>query len=231
MESALIGVNDMFSYSEQGRDVPSSVEGLEPRRVCAYQRYDRDTLDPENEETEIRVAELAHVLDAVRGRRVLDLGCNGGLSSLLAARAGAASVDGIDVDTELVRRLNETAERMDLPVHAEAIPFWDCPIDRRADVVFAFEIVHWLVDQGSELPAIARRLRALTGQVMFIETPWDTSEPSIAAAGSMDENRYSARDLIECLLAEGFNVRIMHFSRYFLGASKRVMIEARPVAQ
>lgn len=207
----------------------SSAEGLAENQVCAYQRFDRLTLAALNEETIIRVAELEPLLWRVSGRTVLDLGCNGGLSSLLAARSGALRVDAVDVDAELIARLQVTATELGLPVNAEVVPFWEIKPSRKADVVLAFEIVHWLVDQGAELKSIANRLYELTGQILLIETPWDSSEPSIAAVGHIDEKKYSARDLIEALLTTGFEVRVLHFSQYFRGDSKRVMLEARVI--
>ncbi len=55
-----------------------------------------------------------HVLDApeaVRGRRVLDLGCGSGLVALAAARAGAARVLAVDADpyAAVAARLNAEA--------------------------------------------------------------------------------------------------------------------------
>lgn len=210
----------------RAKPVATSLADLDPKRVCTYQVFGLADLSPQNEETRVRVDELESVLPTVLGRTVLDLGCNGGLSSLLAARAGATSVYAMDVDADLISQLQRTADEHGLPVTAERIPFWELPTARAADVVFAFEIVHWLVHQGASLDQVARRLRELTGDVLFIETPWDATEPSIRVKETIKDHHYSARDLIAALLDSGFKVEVMHFSQYFGGDSKRVMLKA-----
>jgi len=71
-------------------------------------------------ENRVRVAQLA------RGRDVLDLCCNAGGFALQAARAGARSVVGVDLDEVVLERAREAARlnRLDVRfVHADAFPY------------------------------------------------------------------------------------------------------------
>lgn len=54
----------------------------------------------------------------VAGRRVLDLGCGGGVAALAAARAGAGSVSGADIDPFARRALTLNAQANGLAVSA-----------------------------------------------------------------------------------------------------------------
>lgn len=53
---------------------------------------------------------------AIRGKRVLDLGCNNGLYSYLAMRHGASHVVGVEPRGMFVRGLNAFAQQHDLPM-------------------------------------------------------------------------------------------------------------------
>ncbi len=72
----------------------------------------------------------------VRGRRVLDFGCGGGVTALAAARAGAAEVVANDVDPWALATLALAAERQGLrvtPLLAD--------LTRHARRAFAFDVV------------------------------------------------------------------------------------------
>ena len=207
---------------------------LNEHQICVYDRFDPRTLTPLNAETEVRVRELADIVQQVQGRTVLDIGCNSGLTTLLAAKAGALHVLAVAVNHTLVEGLNSLAQDHGVAIEAVHCNFWDIPEEQECEVVFAFEVIHWLVQQGARHDDIASRLRRMTLGKLFVETPWDSTEPSIAHGTSGSEvEAYSARDLIRALIAVGFSVSVLHFSQYFAGASCRVMLEAsveRPVA-
>ncbi|MDB4945821.1 MAG: SAM-dependent methyltransferase [Labilithrix sp.] len=61
--------------------------------------------------------------DTVRGKRVLDFACGGGLVAMAAARAGAASVRACDIDpfARVVTRLNARANGVDVEVTCEDV--------------------------------------------------------------------------------------------------------------
>jgi predicted nicotinamide N-methyase len=72
----------------------------------------------------------------VRGRRVLDFGCGGGVTALAAARAGAREVVANDVDPWALATLALAAERQDLrvtPLLAD--------LTRQARRAFEFDVV------------------------------------------------------------------------------------------
>ncbi|HEX9106064.1 MAG TPA: methyltransferase domain-containing protein [Longimicrobiales bacterium] len=83
---------------------------------------------------------LARVLldqpQLVAGRRVLDVGCGGGVTALAAARAGAAEVVANDVDPWALATLALAAERQNLPVR----PLLD-DLTRHPDAAAGFDVV------------------------------------------------------------------------------------------
>lgn len=96
-----------------------------------------------------------HVLDhpeLVRGRRVADIGCGGGIVAIAAARSGATSVSAIDLETFAIEacRLNAAANGVDLELE-EADPIgtdagWDVVLvgDLWYEPVLAGRMAPWL---------------------------------------------------------------------------------------
>jgi ribosomal protein L11 methyltransferase len=77
-----------------------------------------------HETTRLVAEALADRTDAVRGSRVLDVGCGSGILSLAAVALGAASVRALDVDPDAVMVTRENADRNGLSatVTADATP-------------------------------------------------------------------------------------------------------------
>ena len=111
-----------------------------------------------------------YVLDRpaeVAGRRVLDLATGSGLCALAAARAGAAHVEGVDVDPVAIAaaRLNAEHNGVDVELHERDV--LDEPLAPGVDVVLAGDVFYdaamaervqpWLVD------AARRGARVLLG--------------------------------------------------------------------
>ena len=111
-----------------------------------------------------------HVLDVpaeVAGRRVLDLATGSGLCALAAVRAGAAHVEGVDVDPVAVEAARLNAERNGLDLALAVRDVLDEPLAADVDVVLAGDVFYdaamaervqpWLVD------AARRGARVLLG--------------------------------------------------------------------
>jgi ribosomal protein L11 methyltransferase len=77
-----------------------------------------------HETTRLVAEALAARQDAVRGSRLLDVGCGSGILSLAAVALGAASVRALDVDPDAVAVTRENADRNGLSatVTADATP-------------------------------------------------------------------------------------------------------------
>ena len=73
-----------------------------PKNTCAYECFDPDTLEPLNDVTFTRLAELGWAPTEFKDKEVLDIGCNSGLLSIYAARLGAKHVYAYDVQQPLV---------------------------------------------------------------------------------------------------------------------------------
>lgn len=113
--------------------------------------------------------------EAVAGRDVLDLGCGTGGLSLLAARLGARSVVGLDVEPEPVRVARERARDLGGPVR----PTFAIPPDPRKlplpaesmDAILLFDVLEHLMDPESVLSECGRVLRR-GGRMLVWWVPW-----------------------------------------------------------
>ena len=86
-----------------------------------------------------------HVLDTpaeVAGRRVLDLATGSGLCALAAGRAGAAHVEGVDVDPVAVEAARLNAEHNGIEVVVSARDVLDEPLPADVDVVLAGDVFY-----------------------------------------------------------------------------------------
>jgi SAM-dependent methyltransferase len=128
---------------------------------------------------------LQQVLDELKPRRVLDIGCNTGIYSALAARAGA-SVAAVDIDEgalDAVRRVSRE-ERLDItacranlccPTPATGWMNRECAslVDRlrdRFDGVLMFAVLHhFLVTERVPLHEVAEFAASLTRDWLLIE--------------------------------------------------------------
>jgi trans-aconitate methyltransferase len=198
--------------------------------VCSYQEFDVQTLEPLNRQTALRIEDLAPVWESVRGRTVLDVGCNVGLATMLSCRAGATSVLSVDVDPPALSRVRWLATRHGLPVTTKLARLNQLtPATDGAQVVLALEVLHWIVQQGTPLAEAVAQLAALASETLIVETPWSITEPSIASQTHLTADDYSMDALLEALLESFASVEVVRFCRY-VGAgtlSQRVLLACR----
>jgi 2-polyprenyl-3-methyl-5-hydroxy-6-metoxy-1,4-benzoquinol methylase len=134
-----------------------------PEKTCVYERYDPQTLEPLNGETNTRLQELGWSAQDFTGRTVLDIGSSSGLLTMYALRLGAVKVDACDVQPAFVEFVSSVVQAQGLPVTVSGINFDKlCPAERKADIVLFMELLHWVVSQGLELRKVISRLAELT---------------------------------------------------------------------
>ncbi len=200
-----------------------------PKNACAYEVYDPKTLMPGNESTFVRLMELGWKDTEFSGRRVLDIGANTGILSLRAHQLGASSVQAVDVQAPLVEFFASVVARHKLPITVERRSF--AQLDQAkdaADIVLFMEVLHWIVDQGGNVPDTIAKLAALTHDTLYLETPWDIHEPSIASKGIITEERYNIELILRELSRHFTDVQVVRFMTYFgkMPGSKRVLLRA-----
>jgi predicted Ser/Thr protein kinase len=98
----------------------------------------------------------------VTGKRVLELGCNIGLLSTSALRAGATSATAVDRDPAILRAAAMVASahgvaprfvRLDLDSH----PDWESKLGTAEyDTVFALNLLHWVQSKGRLLEYLSQ---------------------------------------------------------------------------
>lgn len=133
---------------------------------------------------------------AVRGKRVIDMGCGDGASSSRLLEFGAAHVLGIDVsETTLARaRRRAVPGRLDFAVGDVTVE-----LEGVHDVVFGRSILHHL-DYRRFLPSVYERNLAPGGTMLFMEPQGSnllvrTYTRLVAAAHTPDERSFMKEDL------------------------------------
>lgn len=97
----------------------------------------------------------------LRGARVLDVGCGGGILSEYLAAAGA-HVTGIDANADLIAIAQMHAARSNHDIHYECISIEDLDADgdEGYDLVTCMELLEHVPDPARMVAQCARRLRA-----------------------------------------------------------------------
>ncbi|BDC49783.1 50S ribosomal protein L11 methyltransferase [Bryobacterales bacterium F-183] len=129
-------------------------------------------------------AVIDRVLREVQPERLLDIGCNTGNFSILAANAGVREVVAIDRDAECVNHVYRRGHAAILPLqvdlarptpatgweNSETSPFLKRALDRKFDAVLALAVLHHLlVTERVPLDALLDLLADLTTKLLVIE--------------------------------------------------------------
>lgn len=88
-----------------------------------YGEYDENSLVPLNQETRIRANELEILNNLVKGKTVLDIGCNKGYASILAVKHGATKVTSTDVVDSELEFFRHVIRKHNLPIYVDHISF------------------------------------------------------------------------------------------------------------
>jgi SAM-dependent methyltransferase len=176
-----------------------------------------------------RATNLARVLDAERGARVLEIGCGMGELVLGLSRAGYRC-DGIDVSEVRIRRL-QTLQSSQLQFHlveGTTLPFGPATFDAAISMQL-FEHLH-PDDANLHLQEVHRVLRP--GGRYLLETPnrlvgpGDVSRFFTETPQGFHLREYSISDMVKLLYAAGFSsVAVSRWRSRFMSAENAVSLE------
>ena len=94
------------------------------------------------------------LLEDVKGKKILDLGCGSGIYAKLLTKKGAI-VKGFDISPEMIRIAKQENPNLDLKVGtADKIPF-----NEKFDIVLASLVVHYIKDWSKMFKEIRRVLK------------------------------------------------------------------------
>ena len=204
--------------------IPISV----PENSCAYEEYDPKTLEPANDSTYTRLLELGWAQEDFAGKNVLDIGGSTGILSLYAHKLGAKCISYLDVQKPLADFFKQVVEVHNLPIEVAQKSFDDLNADDARDVVLFMEVLHWIVDQGGSISMSIKKLATLTNETLFLETPWNVGEPSIASRGVVSNADYNIELIIRELHKYFDRIEMVRFMTYFgdMKNSKRILLKA-----
>ncbi|HYX46977.1 MAG TPA: bifunctional 2-polyprenyl-6-hydroxyphenol methylase/3-demethylubiquinol 3-O-methyltransferase UbiG [Sphingomicrobium sp.] len=175
----------------------SLLHKLNPVRL----KYVRDQIDQHWQGDECSRAPLA-------GKRVLDVGCGGGLLTEPLRRLGA-EVTGIDASPEVIAVAREHARAMGLEIDYRSGDVQE--LESQFDLITAMEVVEHVAEPAAFLGALARRLAP--GGLLLMSTPnataWSRLLLITVAEGlghiprhTHDFDKFIAPDRMKMLLAD-----------------------------
>lgn len=192
---------DLFAHLSRIVSVPSERFGTQTRGMPYQSLFygGREIIAGRRRDMQERMGMLD--LADIRNRTVLDIGCNLGAASLLAAEAGAARVYGVEsvpaIATAAIRLNVLTA----LPCTYRCAPWGAEGIRPVCDTAFAFSVDRHIGNDA----ALAAGIRASARSVLYFETHRGAAMPTairsicarVEQIGSTDEGR---RKLYRCSL-------------------------------
>lgn len=167
--------------------------------------------------------ERAIPLPEMKGKSVLDIGCDHGHWCWLAAVKGAAKIVGLDRGRKVKGEDIDLCTRNDLIAKDKGYPCSFDPIDLgkqwkeygRFDVVFCFSMYHHVFENCGDHRAIWFWLWRHTAGELLWENPTDDSDSVVRANVSADKRaRYAIREILEA--AESY------FETEFIGPALHV---------
>jgi predicted Ser/Thr protein kinase len=147
--------------------IAAAAPASSPGRALAYYALDFGGLRWPGERPWAERWRVLRQITAVRGRRVLELGCNLGLLSIFLLReAGAATALAVDRDPLILEAASQAAAGFAVQPEFRRVDFdrdagWEAALaDFRPDVVFALSVLNW-VEHPARLLAFLGRCEEL----------------------------------------------------------------------
>jgi SAM-dependent methyltransferase len=116
------------------------------------------------------------ILDEIKDKRVLDIGCNKGLFSFIVKQHGAKYVRGIDPLESSITLAKEIANTLKLEIDFRCEKFSKQLLSEEPyDIVLCLSSYHYLYQECQNHRAIFRMLSVICDE-MYWENPWDMTD-------------------------------------------------------
>ena len=198
---SLLTLSAFCSSSSSRRSGETAIQMNESQETVSY----TERMVPEGAHARIfweHVARYRFAKDFVRGKRVLDIACGEGYGAAALAKAGAASVVGVDLSPDVCDHARQKYGIDARPGDAQAIPL----PDRSIDLVVSFETIEHVADPGAFLRECARVL--VREGMLIVSTP---NRPVYSPEGTRNpfhRVEFDEREFVELLESRLQTVRI-----------------------
>ena len=160
----------------------------------------------------IYINELMHTLNSkYKCNSIVDIGCNSGLSSLIALNNNFESIFSLDHDVEYIKTLSRIKKDCGITKITEMVYSFGDTLTEKFDVVFCGALIHWIFSLTSNFRnfnIILEYLISLTNKYLIIE--W--IDPTDKAIRSLNHIKKRKRKNDESYNTINFEKAIKNFA-------------------
>lgn len=195
---------------------------------CSYNKVNYDTLEPDDIISQTRLEVLLSNID-IENKNFLDIGFNSGLLPLQLFKKGAKTITALDLQKQHIDKLQTIIDEYKITnISIKNLDFMQLSDNCNFDIVYFLEVLHWSIYQKNKISDVIYKLYKLTNEILFIEFPWDCTEPSIKKMTNLTEKEYNSYEIIKELHKYFEKVSILYFPNYFKDSnSKRILIQCK----
>lgn len=210
-----------------------------------YQRFECGgrLLNPGDIDTYRKFRQLIQGMD-LRGKTVLDVGCNTGIMSCLAAQMGARYVLGVDVDATVIAEA-ESIKRLYFPRFANSVVFSMAEasfVTGRWDVVIVSAVAHYFPDPARAWRQLSRVTSGVLTCDLWLEPDrtdkvlvWNEARRLLVPSASMAEHSLRGvfamvADHGPALSPDGSHRRLYRCAQSTVPPAKAILIGGPPGA-
>jgi len=157
------------------------------------------------------INELLYNLNKDNCTTIVDIGCNSGLTSLIALKNGFEHIVSLDHDSEYIDILRTIKQNCNITKINESVFSFGSPITEKFDVVFCGAIIHWIFSLTADFRnfnSIMKYLVPLTNKYLVIE--WIHPNDGAIKSFNHIKKRYRKED--EAYTTKNFEIAVKQYT-------------------